>query len=99
MRYLVIAALIAVLPMLGFAQQSGTRTDHRDDVKILGIQVDQAVAVGLGVIGGAIGLHILLGGGSATLVGALAGALVGNWWYEQRSRGETPMMSVNYSAR
>lgn len=99
MRYFLIAAVIAVLPILGFARQGDHQPAATEEVRIFGIHVDQALAVGLGVAGGAIGLQILLGGGSALMAGALGGALIGNWWYEQRGEDPGGSMAMRYSAR
>lgn len=100
MKRLLFAALFAIIPLMGFADQQPSHNGAPDNtVRLLGISADQTLAIGLGVVGGAIGLHILLGGGSATLAGALAGALIGNWWFEQKvkdSRSEIGL-TVNYS--
>ena len=88
MRRLLFAALVAAIPMAGLAQQQPDRTAAvSEDLTFFGVTTDHLLAIGLGVVGGAVGLHVLLGGGSATVAGALAGALVGNWWYEQKMHG------------
>lgn len=98
MRRLLIAAVIALFPLFGFAQQEAPPGTLAERVRVLGVNADQLIAVGLGVLGGGVGLHLLLGGGSATLVGALAGAMIGNWWYEQKKADPGDRtMTVRYS--
>ncbi len=90
MRGLLLAALILVLPWFGYAQQEQGPIDPvSTTAEFLGMSSNQALAVGLGIVGGATGLHLLLGGGAATLAGAFGGALIGHWWYEQKLRAMT----------
>lgn len=58
---------------------------QRVSAALHGVTSDQALAVGAGVLVGAIGLHALLGGAAWTAGGAIVGAVVGEWWYLQRS--------------
>ncbi|PWC31243.1 hypothetical protein [Azospirillum sp. TSO35-2] len=47
----------------------------------LGLPPAQALAVGVGMLAGGVGLSALSSGPFSTVVGAFAGALIGNWWY------------------
>lgn len=48
---------------------------------IFGLPPNQALAIGVGMIAGGVGVGVLANGPFATVVGGLAGALIGNWWY------------------
>ncbi|MBI1206822.1 MAG: hypothetical protein GC191_05980 [Azospirillum sp.] len=89
MRKLLIVALIALIPLTAAAQQRLAQPAQLplESSHFLGMTPDQALAVAIGILGGAVGLHALLGGSAATLVGAVAGAMIGNWWYERQSDG------------
>jgi hypothetical protein len=47
---------------------------------------DQAIAIGYGVVAGAVVTHFLIGGVAATAAGIVGGALVGAWWHDQYGR-------------
>ncbi|GAB4177809.1 MAG: hypothetical protein OHK0024_15690 [Thalassobaculales bacterium] len=51
--------------------------------RLLAIGADQAVYLGVGIIGGAVIGNVLLAGSASTLVGAVAGGLLGHWYYYQ----------------
>ncbi len=84
MRKLIFAVLLAVLPLTGFAQQVRQNPAAGDASALFGITTDQALVLGVGTLGGAMGVYALLGGASLTLAGGVAGALLGDWWYVQR---------------
>ncbi|CAK0746611.1 exported hypothetical protein [uncultured Gammaproteobacteria bacterium] len=89
MRKILIAMLFVLMPLSAIAQQqNGPVPKTLIASQFIGMTTDQALAVGLGVIGGAIALNAMLGGGSATLVGAVAGAMIGNWWFEHNMGAE-----------
>lgn len=48
---------------------------------VLGLPPGQALTVGVGIVVGVVGLHALAGGAASVVAGAVAGALIGNWWY------------------
>jgi hypothetical protein len=101
MRKLLFAVLVACLPLTGFADQV-KQADPFKHAQFLGITADQAVAVGFGLLGGAIGLHALLGGGASTVIGGVAGGLLGDWWYEQKlnpARRSQPIMTATLAAK
>lgn len=90
MRKLLFALLIICLPWAGSAQQEKPVSMLRQATDILGVSTEQALAVGVGVLAGAIGLHALMGGMAYTMVGGLGGALVGDWWFAQRGTAIIP---------
>jgi len=100
MRKLFIAVLLALVPLTGFAQQqySVPYSEARDVVEQTGLSTDQALVIGLGILAGAIGLNIIVGGSAATVVGALAGALIGNWWFEKKAGPGAGGQAYTYSA-
>lgn len=88
-RRLVFAVLVAILPLAGFAQQIVPISPvQRAESVLRGVAPERLVAVGVGVLVGAIGLHALLGGAAWTAGGAIAGGLFGAWWSLQRSGGD-----------
>lgn len=48
---------------------------------ILGMSPNQALAIGVGMIAGGVGMGALADGPFTTVIGSFAGALIGNWWY------------------
>ena len=84
MRRLVFAALVALLPLSGFAQQAKEAPQTAMVSALLGMSTERVIAIGFGVLGGAAGMQALLGDAAWTLVGGGAGAMFGNWWYIQR---------------
>lgn len=76
----VLAVLLAIAPVAGFAQSVPTPPAVAAPT-VLGLPPGQAVTVGVGIIAGVIGLQAIAGGTASVVVGAIAGALIGNWWY------------------
>jgi len=85
MRKLFFAALVAVLPLTGFAQPNQPVSPAHEALAQFGLSPDQFLIIGAGVVGGAIGVYALLGGGVWTVAGGVAGALMGDWWFVQRA--------------
>ena len=83
LRKLGLIALVVFLPLTGIAQQRMPTPPIRPVPTLLGLSTDQALAIGVGVLGGAFGLHALLGSAAWTLAGGVAGALVADMWYVQ----------------
>lgn len=48
---------------------------------IFGLTPTQALAVGVGVVVGGVGVGLISHGPLATVVGGVGGAMIGNWWY------------------
>jgi hypothetical protein len=78
----VLVAAIGVLPIAG----------HADELRIIPVQmptppaepsVDPAkvIAIGAGIVIGATVFSSLLSFRGATVLGAVVGGMVGNWWY------------------
>ncbi|MGQ0664105.1 MAG: hypothetical protein ACT4P2_11075 [Pseudomonadota bacterium] len=82
--FIALVALIALLPTGAGAQQ---RAQPEASTAFLGMTPGQALAVGVGIVAGAVVLNALMPGpwfmgtGLTTAVGGLAGALIGNWTY------------------
>lgn len=91
MRKLLFALLVVCIPWASVAQSERPVSALRQATDILGISTEQVLAVGVGVLAGAIGLHALMGGTAYTLVGGLGGALVGDWWFAQRGTAIIPV--------
>ncbi len=88
MRKLFFAALVVALPLVGLAQPSQPVSPAHEALGQFGVSPDQALIMGAGMLGGAIGLYALLGGAAWTAAGGVSGALVGDWWFVQgRGRG------------
>lgn len=81
MRKLFLAAavaLLALLPATGHAQQQQKPGD------MFGLNSSQVVAIGVGIVGGVIVAEAAAVSMPAW-AGALAGGLIGNWWYSQQA--------------
>lgn len=86
---LVLAAFLAVAPLSARAQTAPAPAPAPTQAApasttIFGLPPAQALAVGVGVIVGGVGMSALTNGPFATVVGGVAGALIGNWWYATR---------------
>jgi hypothetical protein len=81
-----VIALIGLLPLAAQAQQApaGKPGD------VFGLNSSQVVALGLGLVGGAIVAESVIG--APVWAGAAAGALIGNWYYSQQ--GDAPGASA-----
>lgn len=90
-----LAAFLAVAPLTAEAQTVPVPTPPPASATIFGLPPAQALAVGVGIIAGGVGVSALSSGPFSTVVGAVAGALIGNWWYATQPmpgvRGATPM--------
>lgn len=49
---------------------------------IFGLPPGQAVTVGVGIIAGGLVMDMLVGGSIGVLTGAVAGAMIGTWWFD-----------------
>lgn len=86
---LVLAAFLAVAPLSARAQTApapapAPGAPPAASSTIFGLPPNQALAIGVGVLAGGVGMSVLTNGPFATVVGGLAGALIGNWWYATR---------------
>jgi hypothetical protein len=90
MRKLLLTALVAAIGFLPIAS-------HADELRIVPVQlpnppggepgIDPAkvIAVGAGIVIGATIFSSLLTFRGATVLGAVVGGMVGNWWYGDHS--------------
>lgn len=79
---LVVAALLALAPVAAHAQAAPSLIPPAlSGPTVLGLPPGQAVTVGVGIVAGVVGLQALAGGAASVIAGAVAGALIGNWWY------------------
>ncbi|MBI3707045.1 MAG: hypothetical protein HY246_05130 [Proteobacteria bacterium] len=72
-----VVAMASAMPLAAQAQQQSQTTD------VMGLNSDQVLAIGLGVVGGVIVVEGLLG--APAWAGVVAGGLIGNWWYSQHA--------------
>jgi hypothetical protein len=89
MRKLLLTVLVAAIGVLPLAA-------HADELRIVPVQlpsppgeagIDPAkvIAIGAGIVIGATVFSSLVSFRGATLLGAVAGGMIGNWWYGDRS--------------
>lgn len=83
---LLLAAFLAVAPLSARAQAvpppiPAPGVPPAASSTIFGLPPNQALAVGVGILAGGVGMSVLTNGPFATVIGGLAGALIGNWWY------------------
>jgi hypothetical protein len=80
MRKILLAAAVvlgfALAPLAAQAQAPAAKPGD-----VFGLNSSQVVAIGLGVVGGAIVAESIVG--MPVWAGAAAGAIVGNWYYSQ----------------
>ena len=79
MRKLVLAAVVALIALVPLSAQAQQPAGKPGDV--FGLNSSQVVAIGIGVLGGAILAENIIG--MPVWAGAAAGAIVGNWYYSQ----------------
>jgi hypothetical protein len=90
MRKLLLTVLVVTIGFLPIVA-------HADELRIVPVQLPsspagepgidpaQVIAIGAGIVIGATLFSSLLSFRGATLLGAVAGGMVGNWWYGDRS--------------
>ncbi|MBI1774070.1 MAG: hypothetical protein HYR63_01860 [Proteobacteria bacterium] len=85
-RLLTIAfvAMIALLPVSGYAQQAAPAPAPAMP-QLGGLSGGKALAIGAGILVGAVIVSTPLSVRGATLLGALAGGVLASWWYDERS--------------
>ena len=71
---LLLAVLLACAP-----QPAPAQTPAAAPGDITQVAVDYTKTVMVGIVGGGVVLHMLVGGSAATLVGALAGSTLASW--------------------
>jgi hypothetical protein len=83
MRKLILAAAMAIigfLPISAQAQAPAPAPQKPGDM--FGLNSSQVVAIGVGIVGGVVIAEAVIG--LPVVAGAVAGGLVGNWWYSQQ---------------
>jgi len=82
-RFLILAALAVLLTAAPLAARAQTGTvsplSGHNDIDTFATEYTQAVM--LGIIGGGVFMNVLVGGGGATLMGALAGSSFASWLF------------------
>lgn len=78
MRKLALAAVVAMIAFLPFGAQAQQKPGD-----VMGLNSSQVVAIGVGIVGGVIVAEAVMG--LPVWAGAVAGGLVGNWWYSQQA--------------
>jgi hypothetical protein len=97
LHLMALATFLAAAPLTVQAQTVPVPvpTPPQASTTIFGMPPAQALAVGVGIIAGGVGVSALTNGPFSTVVGAVAGALIGNWWYATQpmpgARGAAPM--------
>ncbi len=80
MRKVLLAAVIALIGLVPLTAQAQQAAPGKPG-DVFGLNSNQVVAIGIGLIGGAIVAESVVG--MPVWAGAAAGALVGNWYYSQ----------------
>ncbi|MBI1774067.1 MAG: hypothetical protein HYR63_01845 [Proteobacteria bacterium] len=84
-KFILIAvfALFGLLPFAASAQQRGPAPAQQAPAQVAeGVNLNKAIAIGVGVVVGAVVLESLAVGDAMVLVGGVAGGLIGAWWYD-----------------
>jgi hypothetical protein len=74
---------IAVLPAAAYARDGLKMAALPDTPQVAVIDSFQVLAVGTGILIGAAAGYLLIPFSAGTLVGAVAGGIVGDWWYKR----------------
>lgn len=65
--------------------------DQGQALRVVEVPKEQALAIGAGVIAGALVVHFVVPGDFAYFAGGVAGGLVAWWWYEHHDGGPPPL--------
>lgn len=85
------ALLLAAAPLAARAEEAPTTAAAvTDPVQALtapsgglwGLSPGEALTVGVGVLAGVVAMDVLVGTTPALVAGAVAGALIGSWWFD-----------------
>jgi hypothetical protein len=76
-------AAIGLFPLSVSAQESAPAVPPVEQV-IEGIDSSRLVAIGAGLLIGAITMEVLVAGDLAILAGAVTGGVLTDWWYRKR---------------
>jgi hypothetical protein len=94
MRYLMIVGalvLLALSPLTAFAQQKPAPLPGAPPTAGVAEAVPSAkvLAIGIGVLLGAVAGQAIVAGDGVTLVGGVAGGLLAAWWYDNSNNPPT----------
>jgi hypothetical protein len=84
----VLMAWLAVFPAAGYAQQA-TPPAAPAMPQSTGFSSNKALAIGVGILVGAALVSVPLSVRGVTLLGAVAGGVLANWWYDQQAAPPT----------
>jgi hypothetical protein len=85
MRNLILVGALALLvlsPLTAAAQQRAAPAAPAIPSTIEGVATAKVLAIGIGVVLGAVATEALVAGEGVILVGGVAGGLIAAWWYE-----------------
>jgi hypothetical protein len=82
-------ALLLLSPLTAAAQQKAAPAAPAVPSTIEGVPTSKVLAIGLGVLAGAVVVEALTGGEVIALVGGAAGGLLAAWWYDHSNGGST----------
>jgi hypothetical protein len=91
MRNLVVVGAFALLllsPLTAAAQTKPVQTPALPPT-IEGVPTNKVLAIGAGVLAGAVAAEALVGGELVAVIGGAAGGLIGAWWYENSNGSPT----------
>lgn len=89
-----IALLLAFGPVAARADDAvsaGTRLDAAAvpaqaaapaETGLWGMAPGEALTVGVGILAGVVAMDVLVGSAPALIAGAVAGAMIGSWWFD-----------------
>jgi hypothetical protein len=87
MRNLILVGALALLvlsPLTAAAQQTPAPAPVIPPT-IEGVPTAKVLAIGVGVLAGAVVVEVIAGGDVAAVVGGAAGGLLAAWWYDNSS--------------
>jgi hypothetical protein len=88
---LVVALVFAALQPISASAQQSTPPALQD------MTLGKAVAIGVGVVAGAVLLQTVGAGDLLVVAGGVVGGLVGAWWYEGSGRSGAPRIALGES--
>jgi hypothetical protein len=91
MRYLILVgafALLVLSPLTASAQQKAVQTPTIPPT-IEGVPTNKVLAIGVGVLAGAVVGDVLIGSDIIAVLGGAAGGFIAAWWYENSNGSAT----------
>jgi hypothetical protein len=90
MRNLILVGAFALLllsPLTAAAQQKAAPAAPAIPPTIEGVPTAKVLAIGVGVLAGAVAVEAIVGGEVVAVVGGVAGGLLAAWWYDHSNGG------------